>query len=79
MRCLRVHTVMFAGSPDFVKQKRIGDISAPVQIVRQATVFTARRPDQGAEFSLEQRVLPLSWTQHHHQRDRIFGQLCLSS
>ncbi len=73
MRCLRVEAVILAASPDFVQQKCAGQFGAAVQVVGEAALFAACRPDKSPKLGLEQQFLPLSCAQIDDQSDGVFG------
>ena len=68
-----VRGVMFAGFPDFVKEKEIGVIGAAVQVVLQAAFLFAGGGDKGAEFGFEQHGLAFLGAQNHDVGHRVLG------
>ena len=66
---------MVTGGPDFVEQKRTGDVDGVVQVVDEAAFFAAGGPDQGAELGFEQALLTFFGSQDNHQRYGFFGKL----
>jgi len=74
MACLRVKAMMLAAGPHFVQEKRTRQFGAAVQIICEAALLAARRPDKGAQFGFQQQLLPLSCAQIDDQRGGIFRQ-----
>ncbi len=67
--------VSLAARPHFVQQQRAGRLDGPVNIVRQAAFFSARRANQRPQFRLEQRLLPFARTQYDDERYCLFRKL----
>jgi hypothetical protein len=75
MRGLGMEAMMFARSPDFVKQEGAGRFDGAMQIVSDAAFFAAGGGDQGADFGFEQGFLARLSAQHDNQGYGVFREL----
>lgn len=51
-------TMMFAARPNLMQEKCPAHLDPAMQIVRDASLFTPRRPNQRPQLRLKERLLP---------------------
>jgi hypothetical protein len=67
--------VTFARGPNLVQQERPERFDGAVEVVPDAPLFAASGGDQGAEFGLQQGLLPRLRAQDHDQSYGVFREL----